>query len=140
MFAALVFDSVDYCFNPIRIRQIFLTDGPGQARSQKFAIGGAVLGVRGGDPGRRKPMGIWGRSPQPAEAQGSGGKPFSRRRHGSLGADGRGLGARKFCIFLQKYLDFSTILIKDNAFKSWHRNWQCNMIHLVALMAYVGSG
>ena len=58
-----------------------------QARSQKFAMGGAVLGV-------------WGRSPQPPEANGGlgasspaaggwgfGGKAPSRRRHGGLGAE-----------------------------------------------------
>ena len=55
-----------------------------QARSQKFAMGGAVWGV-------------WGRSPQPPEANGGlgakppaaggwgfGGKTPSRRRHGGL--------------------------------------------------------
>ena len=46
--------------------------------------------------------------------------------------------ARKFCIFLQKSLNFRAILIKNNAFKTWHRNWQRNMIQLVALMGYMG--
>ena len=58
-----------------------------QARSQKFAMGGAVWGV-------------WGRSPQPPDASeglgakppaaggwGFGGKAPSRRRHGGLGAE-----------------------------------------------------
>ena len=47
-----------------------------QARSQKFAMRGAILGV-------------WGFCPQPPKAQGSGGRAPS---------------AQKFCIFLQKYL------------------------------------
>ena len=60
---------------------------PVQARSQKFAMGGAVWGV-------------WGRSPQPPEANGGlgakppaaggwgfGGKAPSRRKHGGLGAE-----------------------------------------------------
>ena len=70
-----------------------------QARSQKFAMGGAGWGV-------------WGRSPQPLEANGGlgakppaaggwgfGGKAPSRRRHGVWGG---APSARKFCIFLQK--------------------------------------
>ena len=48
--------------------------------------------------------------------------------------------AKKFCSFLQVELKFRTILIKNNAFKTWHKNWQRNMIHLVALSGYVGSG
>ena len=83
-----------------------------QARSQKFAMGGAVLGV-------------WGRSPQPPEANGGlgakppaaggwgfgakppaaggwgfGGKAPSRRRHGGLGAEPPAL--ENFAFFLQK--------------------------------------
>ena len=67
-----------------------------QARSQKFAMGGAVLGV-------------WGRSPQPPEANGGlgakppaaggwgfGGKAPSRRRHGGV------LALENFAFFLQK--------------------------------------
>ena len=30
--------------------------------------------------------------------------------------------------------------MKNNAFKTWYRNWQRNMIQLVALMGYVGGG
>ena len=30
--------------------------------------------------------------------------------------------------------------MKNNAIKTWHRNWQRNMIQLVALMGYMGSG
>ena len=29
---------------------------------------------------------------------------------------------------------------EDNAFKTWHRNWQRIMIQLVALIGYVGGG
>ena len=64
-----------------------------QARSQKFPIRGAILGV-------------WGPRPQPPKARGSeGGAP----------------SAQKFCIFLQKLPNFKTILIKNNAFKTWHK-------------------
>ena len=48
--------------------------------------------------------------------------------------------AQKFCIFLQNELNFKAILIENNAFKTWHRNRQPNMIQLVALMGYMGSG
>ena len=67
-----------------------------QARSQKFAMWGAVLGV-------------WGRS--------------------SL--------RLKIFHFLAKITYFRGILINNNAFKTWHRNWQRNMIQLIALMGYV---
>ena len=46
-----------------------------QARSQKFAMGGLFWGSGGGAPSRRRPMGVWGRSPQPPEAGGLGAKP-----------------------------------------------------------------
>ena len=71
-----------------------------QARSQKLAMGGAVLGV-------------WGRSPQPPEANGGlgakppaaggwgfGGKAPSHRRHGGVGAEPPAL--ENFAFFLQK--------------------------------------
>ena len=71
-----------------------------QARSQKFAMGGGCLGGLGAEPpaaggqwgsGGEAPscrrLGVWGKSPQPPEARGSGGGDPS---------------ARKFCIFLQK--------------------------------------
>ena len=45
-----------------------------QARSQKFAMG-AVLGVWGRAPHRRRPMGVRGRSPQLPEAWGLGAEP-----------------------------------------------------------------
>ena len=56
------------------------------------------------------------------------------------GAGGGGSSARKFCIFLQHELNFKAILIENNAFKTWHKNWQPNMIQLIALMGYTGSG
>ena len=46
-----------------------------KARSQKFAMGGLLWGSGGGAPSRRRPMGVWGRSPQPPEAGGLGAKP-----------------------------------------------------------------
>ena len=57
-----------------------------------------------------------------------------------LGVSGRASSARKFCIFLHNELNFRAILIENNAFKTWHRNWQPNMIQLIALMGYMGSG
>ena len=59
---------------------------------------------------------------------------------GGTGVWGPTPSARKFCISLQKYLNFRAIVIKIIAFKAWHRNWQHNMIQLVALMGYVGGG
>ena len=83
-----------------------------QARSQKFAMGGLSWGSGGGAPSRQRPT----------------------------GAGGGALSARKVCIFLQKLLNFRAFLIKNNAIKTWHRNWQRNMIQLVALMGCMGSG
>ena len=56
------------------------------------------------------------------------------------GSGGEASSARKFCMFLQNELNFRAILIQNNAFKTWHRNWQPNMIQLVALVGYMGSG
>ena len=95
-----------------------------QARSQKFAMGGLFGGSVGEAPSCRR-LGVWEQSPQPPEARGCGGGAPS---------------ARKFCIFLQNQLNFRAILIKNNAFKTWHRNYQPSMIELVALMGYMGSG
>ena len=92
---------------PVVVLREFLGDLPkkglhasDQARSQKFAMGGADLGV-------------WGRSPQPPEANGGlgakppaagnwgfGGKAPSRRRHGGVGAKPPAL--KNFAFFLQK--------------------------------------
>ena len=47
-----------------------------QARSQKFAMGGGLFGGSGGGASsRRRPMRVWGRSPQLPEAGGLGAKP-----------------------------------------------------------------
>ena len=76
-------------------------------------MGGAVLGV-------------WG----------SGGNAPSRRRNWGLEAEPPALEILHF--FAKK--NFGAILIKNNAFKTWHRNKQRNMIQLFALLDYVGSG
>ena len=59
---------------------------------------------------------------------------------GQWGSGGETPSSQKFLIFLQKYLNFRAILIKNNAFKTWHKNWLRNMIQLVASMGYMGSG
>ena len=94
-----------------------------QARSQKFAMGGAVWGV-------------WGRSPQPPEANGGlgakppaaggwgfGGKAPSRRRHGGLGAEPPAL--ENFAFFCKNNFILGLFWLKNNDFKTWLRNWQC---------------
>ena len=43
------------------------------------------------------------------------------------GSGGGVSSARKFCMFLQNELIFRAILIENNAFKTWHKNWQPNM-------------
>ena len=57
-----------------------------------------------------------------------------------LGFWERAYSSRNFCIFLQNVLNFRAVLTENNAFKTWHRNWQPNMIQLIALMGYMGSG
>ena len=59
---------------------------------------------------------------------------------GGLGSGGRASRAQNFCIFLQNELNFRAILIENNAFRTWHKNWQPNMIQPVALMGYMRSG
>ena len=71
----------------------------GQARSQKFAKGGLFGAAGGGAPSRRRPMGVWGRSPQLPEAGVWGQSPQPPEARGSGGG---APSARKFCIFLQK--------------------------------------
>ena len=61
----------------------------------------------------------------------------SRRR---LGVRDGASSARKFCIFLLNELNFRAILMENKDFETWHRSWQPNMIQLVALMGYIGSG
>ena len=68
-----------------------------QARSQKFAMGEAVLGVCALNVFAAGGKGVWGRN----------------------------LSAWKFCIFLQKYLSCWAILTNINAFRRWRRNWEC---------------
>ena len=67
-----------------------------QARSQKFAMGGAVLRV-------------WGRSPQLPEAGSLEAKPPAA---GGTGVWGRSPSARKLCIFLQNNLILGLLLYK----------------------------
>ena len=57
-----------------------------------------------------------------------------------MGLGGKAPSAQNFCIFLQNELNFRAILIENNAFRTWHRNWQPNMIQLGALMGYMRSG
>ena len=85
-----------------------------QVRSQKFVMGGCCGGVAaehpaagGQAPSRRRP------SPQPPEARGRGAEPPA---------------LKKFAFFCKKQFNSRAILIKDSAFKTWHRNWQRNMI------------
>ena len=52
-----------------------------QTRSQKFAMGGLILGLGAETPASRKPMGVGGEA-----SWGSGGKVPSRQRHGGLRA------------------------------------------------------
>ena len=58
-----------------------------QARSQKFAMGGAVWGVWGRSPQSPEANGGLGAKPPAAGGWGSGGKAPSRRRHGGLGTE-----------------------------------------------------
>ena len=58
---------------------------------------GGLFGGSGSEALSYQRQGIWGQSPQPPDARGSGGGAPS---------------ARKFCIFLQKQLNFRPILIK----------------------------
>ena len=60
---------------------------PTQARSQKFAMGGAIWGVWGRSPQPLKANGGLGAEPPAARGWGFGGKAPSRRRHGGLGAE-----------------------------------------------------
>ena len=45
-----------------------------------------------------------------------------------------------FAFFLQNECNFRAILIENNAFRTWHKNWQPSMIQLGALMGYMRSG
>ena len=78
-----------------------------------------------------------GGDPSAARGWGFGSKAPTRRRYAGLGAESPAL--ENFAFFC-KNNNFRAIVIKNNAFKTWHRNCQHNMIQLVALMAYVGDG
>ena len=58
--------------------------------------------------------------PPAAGGWGSEGKAYNHRRHGGLGAEPPTL--ENFAFSLQKLLNFKAILIKNNAFKTWHTN------------------
>ena len=79
-----------------------------------------------------------GVGPQSPEANGGlGAKPPAA---GGLASGSVASGAQNFCIFLQNELNFRAILIENNAFRTWHKNWQPNMIQLCALMGYMRCG
>ena len=82
---------------------LFESPAYAQARSQKFAMGGLFRRSGGGAPSRWRPVGVWGEAP-------------SCRRLGvwvkARGSVRVAPSARKFCLFLQKSLNFRAILIK----------------------------
>ena len=93
---------------------------------------GAELPAAGGQWGSR------GQSPQLSEAGGLGTKPTVAR---GTRVWGQSTQCLKFLHFFAKNnLILELFKKNNNAFKTWHRNWQRNMIQLVALMGYVGSG
>ena len=89
-----------------------------QARSQKFAMGGAVLGVLFWGSG------CFGRSPQPPEANGGvGAKPPAA---GGTGVWGRSSQRSKILhFFCKNNFILGLFWLNNNAFKTWLRNWQC---------------
>ena len=90
-----------------------------QARSQKFAMGGGAV------------LGVWGRSPQPPEANGSlGAEPPAA---GGTGVEGRSPQRSKILRFFAKKLNFRVILIKKiMLLKRGLEIGSANMIKLVA--------
>ena len=88
-----------------------------QARSQKFATRGMFWGVWGLGPQSPKANGVKGQSPQLPEAWGLGAEPPA---------------LKIFAFFCKMKLNFRAILIENNAFRTWHKNWQPNMIQLGA--------
>ena len=84
-----------------------------QARSQKFAMEGLFGGSGGYAPSRRRPMGVWG----------FGGKAPSRWRHGGLGAEPPAL--ENFAFFCKNNFILGLFWLKNIAFKTWLKNWQC---------------
>ena len=98
----------------------------GFRRVARNSLWGAVLGVMGRGPQLPETNGVRGQSPQLLEAWGLGAEPPA---------------LKIFAFFLQNELNFrATILIKNNAFRTWHKNWQPNMIQLGALMGNMRSG
>ena len=87
-------------------------------RSQKFARGEGCFGSLGAETS--KTIGGPGAKPRTAGRWRSGGKAYSSRRHGSLGAEPPTL--KNFAFFCKNNFNFRAILIKNNAFKTWHRN------------------
>ena len=94
-----------------------------QAHSQKFAMGGGCLGVLGAEPPAAggqwgsggeassfRRLGVWGLSPQPPEAR-------------SLGVEPPAL--ENFAFFCKNNFILGLFWLKNNAFKTWFRNWQC---------------
>ena len=85
--------------------------------------GGLFWGSGGGAPSRRRPMGVWGRSPQPPEAGGLGAKPPAA---GGTGVWGRSPQRSKILhFFCKNNFILGLFWLKNNAFKTWLRNWQC---------------
>ena len=80
----------------------------------------SLLDTRGGVEDTRLDAGV-----QPEIRNGGGGGAV-------LGVWGRSPQSSKILCFFAKKLNFNAALIKNNAFKTWHRNWQRNMIQLVA--------
>ena len=83
-------------------------------------------------------MGVWERGPESLEANGVRGQSPLLPEAWGLGAEPPAL--KTFAFFFQNELNFIAILIENNAFRTWHKNWQPNMIQLGALMGYMGSG
>ena len=94
-----------------------------QARSQKFAMGGAVWGFWGWSPQPPEANGGLGEKPPAAGGWGFGGKAPSRRRHGGLGAEPP--APEKFAFFCKNNFILGLFWLKNNPFKLWLTNWQC---------------
>ena len=66
-------------------------------------------------------IGVWEQSPQTTAAGGVG---QSLQQPEAWGSGGGAPVLENFCFFFQK-LNFRSVLIKNNGFETWHRNWQC---------------
>ena len=72
---------------------------------------------------RRRPMGVWGLSPQRPEAGGLGAKPPPA---GETGVWGRSPQRSKILqFFCKNNFILGLFWLQNNAFKTWLRNWQC---------------